>query len=231
MTNIEILAKEGLKFLEQKNIENASRKFIEMYNCTKRDVLQLQNVTEDKDVGIAFFSLLVLNTIDDIDIKQRIASIAYLFISKEIHKTSLTSLASQSMGIDVFSEYSKNIDSQCKYFRVLLLEHYQEPLAYTVMFANKIQRKPGMSIRQPYYDACAIVNSMKYADLKSCPSLRTKKALRDIEERMDDQLSNDIFNNKSPKKLIEQGENNHIILLYYLENKVIKNGNIDFSDF
>ena len=82
MTDIEIKAIKGISLLKQGKSEEAYNEFLDAYLSLKRDVPQLKLVKNYEEVGVSLFLLLTYGTIDDIDIKQRISSISYMFCLK-----------------------------------------------------------------------------------------------------------------------------------------------------
>ena len=191
MTEIEIKSIKGISLLKQGKNQEA-------YNgCRgkgavqgrKRDVPQLKEVRNYEEVGTALFLLLTYETIDDIDIKQRIASISYMFISKAIKQD------------------PDNVN--CAKYRVMLLDYCKEPLQYTAMSAlnlcgggfgfMSIGAMPELRSRDALY-------MMKYYDLKSYPILRMhNEFFSKIEDDLDAMISRSFFGTMTKDDVLEKG--------------------------
>lgn len=78
MTDIEIKAIKGISLLKQGKSEEAYNELLDAYLSLKRDVPQLKLVKNYEEVGVSLFLLLTYETIDDIDIKQRISKIYHI---------------------------------------------------------------------------------------------------------------------------------------------------------
>jgi hypothetical protein len=115
MTDIETKSIKGISLLKQSKNEEAYNELLDAYLSLKRDVPQLKKVKCFEEVGTALFLLLTYETIDDIDIKQRIASISYMYLSKALNEAP--------------------DNANCAKFRVMLLDYCKEPLQYTAMSA------------------------------------------------------------------------------------------------
>ena len=115
MTDIEIKAIKGISLLKQGKSEEAYNELLDAYLSLKRDVPQLKLVKNYEEVGVSLFLLLTYGTIDDIDIKQRISSISYMFLSKALNEAP--------------------DNANCAKNRVMLLDYCKDSIQYTAMSA------------------------------------------------------------------------------------------------
>ena len=113
MTDIEIKAIKGISLLKQGKSEEAYNELLDAYLSLKRDVPQLKLVKNYEEVGVSLFLLLTYETIDDIDIKQRISSISYMFLSKALNEAP--------------------DNANCAKHRVMLLDYCKDSIQYTAM--------------------------------------------------------------------------------------------------
>lgn len=217
MTEIEVKAIEGLNLLKQGDNRGAYRVFVQAYNEMKYDVAKLNDITHFAEVGAAFASLLTFNQIDDIDVQQRVASISYLFLSKAIKQ----SHERKELFIVIENLYG---------YRIILVENYGKALSYTAMEALNIDGGvfgAGMA----HAEASDALGAMQYYDLRHCPTLIERSSFY---SNMKDAFERSISGNnplgikKSPMELVERGQNHHTRMLEYLENKVLKNEDINF---
>lgn len=217
MTEIEVKTLEGIDLLKQGDKRGAYRLFVQAYNEMKFDVAQLRDVTHFEEVGMAFVSLLAFNQIEDIDIQQRVASISYLFLSKAINQSQLIN--------ELF------IKTECIYrYRIILIENFGKALSYTVMSALNLDGGV-FGFGKANADAADALGAMQYHDVRHCPTLIERDPfLFNIKNGFERSMSGNIpFGiKKSPAELFERGQNHHIKMLEYLENKVLENEDIYF---
>ena len=217
MTEIEVKAIEGLNLLKQGDNRGAYRVFVQAYNEMKFDVAKLKDITHFEEVGVAFTSLLAFNQIDDIDIQQRVASIAYLFLSKAISQAGLIG----KLFVEIETIYR---------YRILLIENFGKALSYTAMEALNIDGGvfgAGMA----HAEASDALGAMQYHDLKQCPTwIERDSFLSNMKNAFERSMSgnNPLGIKKSPMELVERGQNHHTRMVKYLENKILKNEDINF---
>jgi len=212
MTEIEIKSIKGISLLKQGRNEEAYKEFLDAYLTLKRDVPQLKQVKSYEEVGEALFLLLTYGTIDDIDVKQRIASISYMFLSKALKESP--------------------DDANCAKLRVMLLDYCKDSLQYTAMSAlnlcgggfgfMSLGAMPELRSRDALY-------MMKYYDLKSFPILKIhNEFFSKIEDDLDDKIGNNFFGTRTKDDVLKEGLNNHTKMLEFIENQVIEDEDIDF---
>lgn len=155
---------------------------------------------------------LSYNTVNDIDDKQQLASISYLFLS----------LAIQSNPTNV--NLYKN--------RLILIGMNREAFQYTV---SSVVNKDcgfydffGMG-GMGQFNARDSLYKMEFFDLKQSPSLLSISMLK---ERYDDlrQKINDNFfgGNQGEQEVASTGKNLHSDVLNYLKEKVLEDFDLDF---
>lgn len=212
MTDIEIKAIKGISLLKQGKNDEAYNELLDAYVSLKRNIPQLKEVKNYEEVGTALFLLLTYETIDDIDVKQRIASISYMYLSKALKESP--------------------DNANCAKYRVMLLDYCKEPLQYTAMSAlnlcgggfgfMSIGEMPELRSRDALY-------MMKYYDLKSFPILRNhNEFFLNIEDDLDAKIARSFFGTRTKSDVLEEGHNNHVKMLDYIENLVLENEDIDF---
>ena len=211
MTDIETKSIKGISLLKQSKNEEAYNALLDAYLSLKRDVPQLKKVKCFEEVGTALFLLLTYETIDDIDIKQRIASISYMYLSKALNEAP--------------------DNANCAKFRVMLLDYCKEPLQYTAMSALNLCGGFGfMSLgAMPELRSRDALYMMKYYDLRSFPILRMhNEFFQNIENDLDAKIAQHFFGAKTKEDVFEEGRNNHTKMLDFIENQVLEDEDIDF---
>ena len=191
-----------------------SRKIPDVYIREFKSYLRSKSHTkelEDLDAYDAWYDQLTYETIDDIDVKQRIASISYMYLSKALN------------------EAPEN--ANCAKFRVMLLDYCKEPLQYTAMSALNLCGGFGlMSLgAMPELRSRDALYMMKYYDLKSFPILRMhNEFFQNIENDLDAKIAQHFFGAKTKDEVFEEGRNNHAKMLDFIENQVLEDEDIDF---
>lgn len=211
MTDIEIKAIKGISLLKQGKSEEAYNELLDAYLSLKRDVPQLKLVKNYEEVGVSLFLLLTYGTIDDIDIKQRISSISYMFLSKALN------------------EAPDNVN--CAKNRVMLLDYCKDSIQYTAMSALNLCGGFGlMSLgAMPEIRSRDALYMMKYYDLKSFPILRMHdEFFSKMEDDLDAKIAQSFFGPKTKDDVLEKGRQNHAKMLEYIENQVLEDEDIDF---
>ena len=211
MTDIEIKAIKGISLLKQGKSEEAYNELLDAYLSLKRDVPQLKLVKNYEEVGVSLFLLLTYGTIDDIDIKQRISSISYMFLSKALN------------------EAPDNVN--CAKNRVMLLDYCKDSIQYTAMSALNLCGGFGlMSLgAMPEIRSRDALYMMKYYDLKSFPILRMHdEFFSKMEDDLDEKIAQSFFGPRTKDDVLEKGRQNHAKMLEYIENQVLEDEDIDF---
>ena len=212
MTDIEIKAIKGISLLKQGKSEEAYNELLDAYLSLKRDVPQLKLVKNYEEVGVSLFLLLTYETIDDIDIKQRISSISYMFLSKALNEAP--------------------DNANCAKNRVMLLDYCKDSIQYTAMSALNLcgggfglmsfGAMPELRSRDALY-------MMKYYDLKSFPILRRhNEFFSKMEDDLDAKIAQSFFGPRTKDDVLEKGRQNHVKMLEYIENQVLEDEDIDF---
>ena len=211
MTDIEIKAIKGISLLKQGKSEEAYNELLDAYLSLKRDVPQLKLVKNYEEVGVSLFLLLTYGTIDDIDIKQRISSISYMFLSKALNEAP--------------------DNANCAKHRVMLLDYCKDSIQYTAMSALNLCGGFGlMSLgAMPEIRSRDALYMMKYYDLKSFPILRMHdEFFSKMEDDLDAKIAQSFFGPKTKDDVLEKGRQNHAKMLEYIENQVLEDEDIDF---
>ena len=211
MTDIEIKAIKGISLLKQGKSEEAYNELLDAYLSLKRDVPQLKLVKNYEEVGVSLFLLLTYGTIDDIDIKQRISSISYMFLSKALNEAP--------------------DNANCAKHRVMLLDYCKDSIQYTAMSALNLCGGFGlMSLgAMPEIRSRDALYMMKYYDLKSFPILRMHdEFFSKMEDDLDAKIAQSFFGPRTKDDVLEKGRQNHAKMLEYIENQVLEDEDIDF---
>ena len=210
LTEVEVFAKQSIDDLRTGNERNAYSSCVECYRAFKYSPEILCEIRDYESVGTSLLTLLTFDRIDDIDVQQRIASIAYLFLSKAIEK---------------------NPSNTPLYrLRLILLDKYREPFQYTVMTALNLNLGFGFFGDLSSFKARDAIYAMKYADLQDCPILMCiDNTYAQVEQNLKEKISNGFFGpNENSNSFAEKGRKNHQKLLQYLNKMVLENADIDF---
>lgn len=210
LTKVEICAKQSINQLKAGNESGAYSSCVDCYVAFKYSPEILKEVRDYESVGISLLTLLTFERIDDIDIQQRIASIAYLFLSKGIEE--------EPNNVNLY---------RCRF---LLLNMYHEPFQYTVMSALNLNSGFGLWGSMSSFRARDEMFAMKYADLQDCPTLvRIDNTFVQAERDLKQKISSGFFGaNENSDSFAERGRKNHQKLLQYLTEMVLENADIDF---
>lgn len=172
------------------------------------DPTQLEDIEDYGRYGMGLMMFLSYGTISDIDDKQQLASLAYLFLSKAI-KQNPTNV-----------NYVKN--------RLILMITNHEAFEYTVSsVVNKGQDFFSMSMFP--FTARDAMFKMEFADLSSNRALLSIDMLNSKYHDLSNKIASGFFGqNQTNVSIIEKGKSLHEEVLAYLEEKVIDNNDIDF---
>ncbi len=174
------------------------------YNSEPKQLNQIQDYAR---YGMGLMVFLSYGTVTNIDYRQQLTSIAYLFLSKAIKD-------------------SPNIN--CYKNRLLLMISNHEAFEYTV--SSVVNKDTSfMMMRYSPFKARDAIYKMEFADLSSSPSLLSidmfSNKYRDLKTNI---ASNFFGSNQTETSIIAKGKELHDEVLAYLENKVIVNRDISF---
>lgn len=169
---------------------------------------QLKNIKDFGHYGMGLMIFLSYGTISDIDDRQQLASLAYLFISKAIKQNSAN------------ANLFKN--------RLLLMITNHEAFEYTVSsVVNKDQDFFSMNLMP--FQARDAMFKMEYADLSFNRALLSIDILASKYKDLQTKINSGFFGKESTNEsIISSGKSLHEQVLTYLEHKVLDEGDIDF---
>ena len=204
LTETETLVKEALSNLRAgRDGDDTYHPLFKAWRSFQRAPEQLKKIQDEGSFGTAFMIFLSYGTVSDIDDKQQLASIAYLFLSKAIEKN----------GNDV--NLYKN--------RILLMMLNDEAFGYTVLSAIN----PGggfdiFSMNLHPFESRDAIYKMEYVDLLKNPRLLSVDMLNERFSDLNNKISNGFFGqNQTSQTIIEKGLELHKKVLDYLNNKVL----------
>ena len=211
LTETETLVKEALSNLRAgRDGDDTYHPLFKAWRSFQRDPEQLQRIQDEGSFGMAFMIFLSFGTVSDIDDKQQLASIAYLFLSKAIEKN--------SNDVNLY----KN--------RILLMMLNNEAFGYTVSSAIN----PGggfdiFSMNLHLFESRDAMYKMEYADLMKSPQLLSVDILSQRYSDLKYKIANGFFGqNQTSQTIIEKGRELHKKVLDYISKKVLTEEDIDF---
>lgn len=211
LTETETLVKEALSNLRAgRDGDDTYHPLFKAWRSFQRDPEQLQRIQDEDSFGMAFMIFLSFGTVSDIDDKQQLASIAYLFLSKAIEKN--------SNDVNLY----KN--------RILLMMLNNEAFGYTVSSAIN----PGggfdiFSMNLHPFESIDAMYKMEYADLMKSPQLLSVDMLSQRYSDLKYKIANGFFGqNQTSQTIIEKGRELHKKVLDYISKKVLTEEDIDF---
>lgn len=211
LTETETLVKEALSNLRAgRDGDDTYHPLFKAWRSFQRDPEQLQRIQDEGSFGMAFMIFLSFGTVSDIDDKQQLASIAYLFLSKAIEKN--------SNDVNLY----KN--------RILLMMLNNEAFGYTVSSAIN----PGggfdiFSMNLHPFESRDAMYKMEYADLMKSPQLLSVDMLSQRYSDLKYKIANGFFGqNQTSQTIIEKGRELHKKVLDYISKKVLTEEDIDF---
>ena len=146
-------------------------------------------------------------TISDIDIRQSVVSVAYMFISMAIEQDPTNANYYQA--------------------RVVLMHEQREAFEYTV--SSVVNKNVGFIFMNLHaLDARDALLKMKYYDLVVQPNLSRHQFFVEIKRDLDRKINDNFFGNQSRADVISSGKKHHQDILEYLKEKVLDNEDIDF---
>lgn len=169
---------------------------------------QLKNIKSPAKYGLGLMTFLSYGTVTDIDYVQQIASVSYLFISKDL-KQDISDV-----------NLLKN--------RIVLMLLYHEAFEYTVSSAVRKGDDIVLYGLNPFVARDALYK-MEYADLSESPVLLSvpllNNAFQDLHHKV---MSNFFGKGETTDSIIAMGNQNHEKVFQYLEHKVIADEDVKF---
>lgn len=209
MVETESLVVEALKQLSiGNNGDETYHPLYKSWRSYKDNPEQLKNIKDFGHYGMGLMIFLSYGTISDIDDRQQLASLAYLFISKAIKQNSAN------------ANLFKN--------RLLLMITNHEAFEYTVSsVVNKDQDFFSMNLMP--FQARDAMFKMEYADLSFNRALLSIDILASKYQDLQTKINSGFFGKESTNEsIISSGNSLHEQVLTYLEHKVLDEGDIDF---
>lgn len=178
----------------------------------QRNPHQLKEIENLSDFGSGLMLFLSYNTVNDIDDKQQLASISYLFLSLAIQN--------DPTNINLY----KN--------RLILIGMNREAFQYTV--SSVVNNDGGFygffgigGMGQ--FNARDSLYKMEFADLMQSPSLLSISMLKDRYDDLCQKININFFGeNQSEEDVASAGEKLHTDVLNYLKEKVLTTFDLDF---
>ena len=207
MTQLEKYAQEGLRLLQIQDGDGPYHQFYLAWKEYRYNPAVLKEVTDYYMVGCALSMFVSYGTISDIDTRQSIASVAYMFISMAIEED----------------------PSNVNYYkaRVILMHEQREAFEYTV--SSVVNKDRGfMFMNFHVFDARDALFKMIYHDLASRPALTRIQVLADIKADLDNKIKNNFFANQGQSDVFATGKKHHQEVLEYIKEKVLEDEDIDF---
>lgn len=169
---------------------------------------QLKKIINAGEFGKGMMVFLSYGTVTDIDDRQQLSSIAYLFLS----------LAIQNNPSDINLVLT----------RLLVMLNNREAFEYTVSsVVNK--NEDMMFMNMGSFNARDALFKMEYADLSRDHRLLSVDIFAQAYQDLRRKIQSGFFGqSKSDVSIITEGKNLHKEVLEYLENKVIEENDIDF---
>lgn len=169
---------------------------------------QLKKIINAGQFGKGMMVFLSYGTVTDIDDRQQLASIAYLFLSLAIQ--------------------DNQSDINLVLTRLLVMLNNREAFEYTV--SSVVNKDRGiMFMNMGSFNARDALFKMEYADLSRDHRLLSVDIFAQAYQDLRRKIQSGFFGqSKSDVSIITEGENLHKEVLEYLENKVIEENDIDF---
>lgn len=207
MTQLEKYAQEGLRLLQIQDGDGPYHQFYLAWNEYRYDPEVLKYVTDYYMVGCALSMFVSYGTISDIDTRQSVVSVAYMFLSMAIEQ--------EPTNINYYKA------------RVILMHEQREAFQYTV---SSVVNKGGgfMSWNFHAFDARDALLKMIYHDLAPRPALAKIQMLADIRNDLDNKLKNNFFANQNQSDVFATGKKHHQDVLEYIKEKVFEDEDLDF---
>lgn len=171
---------------------------------------QLKEIKNYSQVGMGMLIFLSFGTVQDIDDRQQIASLAYFLLSKAI----------QQNPQDINNYKNRILD---------MLEH-SEAFGYTVSsVVNQGGDGFGFLGALDSFEARDSLFKMQYADLSMSPALLGIPQFAAKKSDLDAKIANGFFGSGcSPQSIVSEGKKLHNDVLDYLERKLIDEEDFEF---
>ena len=206
---VEILAQEAMDNLKRGNDGDAVyHPMFKAWREIQRNPSSLKDVHDKSIVGNGLFVFISYGTVQDIDDRQQILSLAYLLISD--------ALQSNPNDLNLIRN------------RLLIMLQDREAFQYTVSSAtNKGGGFDFMGLSQ--FESRDALLSMIYSDLSKSAAFRSIPILNsqfiDLERKID---SGFFGQNKTRSSVAAEGQHNHSKVFTFLSDKVYDNEDVDF---
>lgn len=208
-TETEIFVQEALQQLSVGNDGDAVyHPLFKAWRSFQRNPDQLKHIKDFGKYGMGLMIFLSYGTVNDIDDKQQIASVAYLFLSKAIKET------------------PQNINLYKNRLVLMILNH--EAFEYTV--SSVVNKDTGfIFMNLSPFEARDAMFKMEFADLLRNPRLLSVDILAQKYMDLQNKISDGFFGpDQNNKKVRDKGNELHQEILDYLEKKVLEDSDIDF---
>lgn len=209
LTETERLVIEALAQYDKGNTGDATYHPLYMaWRSYRNNPWQLKRIQNYGRYGKGLLIFLSYGTISDIDDKQQLASLSYLFLSKAIIKNPSN------------VNHYKN--------RLVLMIQNHEAFEYTV--SAVVYDEDDLFQRHLYpFEARDAMYKMEFSDLSTNNALLTIDMLNSKYRELKGMISSGFFGAKETQSsIIETGKGLHEQVLAYLEEKVLEEGDIDF---
>lgn len=206
---VEILAQEAMDNLKRGNDGDAVyHPMFKAWREIQRNPSSLKDIHDKAIVGNGLFVFISYGTVQDIDDRQQILSLAYLLVSD--------ALQSHPNDLNLIRN------------RLLIMLQDKEAFQYTVSSAtNKGGGFDFMGLSQ--FESRDALLSMIYSDLSRSAAFRSIPILNaqfiDLERKID---SGFFGQNKTRASVAAEGQNNHSKVFTFLSDKVYDNEDVDF---
>ncbi|WP_253298528.1 hypothetical protein [Bacteroides cellulosilyticus] len=169
---------------------------------------QLKKIINAGSFGKGMMIFLSYGTVTDIDYKQQLASIAYLFLSLAIQ--------------------NNQNDANLILTRLLVMQNNREAFEYTV--SSVVNKDEGMMfMNMNPFKARDAIFKMEYADLSKDSHLLSVDIFTQAYQDLRSKIQSGFFGqNKSELSIITEGKNLHKEVTEYLVNKILEENDIDF---
>lgn len=207
--HLEELAQQAMSCLQNGNDGDAVyHPMFKAWREIQQNPSLLKDVQNKALLGNGLFVFISYGTVQDIDDRQQIISLAYLLIS------------------DALTKNPKDVNLIRN--RILVMLHDKEAFQYTISSAtNTSSGFDFMGLSQ--FESRDALYSMIYSDLAKSTAFTNipmlNATLRDLERKID---NNFFGQNKSRAAIASDGEKNHAKVLTFLREKVYDNADIDF---
>lgn len=222
---IELLIEDAMSLLRQ-GIDG-NRVYQPLFKAWKKAIQSphlLNGIQNNALVGEGFLTLISYGTILALNELTQVASLAYLYISKAIIQNDNQNDYKNRLLLfnNYHNEYAKNycnVAGALQYMITNAIIEWMKPNSLPEdVFFDMLEKNPAFYSME-YYD----LSNLNYTNNQVNLFFNRKK---DIESRID---SGDLFSsNDTVMSVIQKGKENHEIVLSYLENKILKDLDLEF---